>query len=307
MKPKLLLCLALVLSGTIVTSFAADPKDFNKKEIDAIWPELWESDSPDVKMPAVDSLSERQVIHEMAGQWSMWDGPEPDKLLISLETNRQVSVSGINDGKAWEKHGEWKVISNKLVLFLPEDEIPLFIFHTKGKTCNFNPFAKALMSEMQRPSLPAPQLTNGVQSLQSVLAVNGEISKAQVLGILESMDKGLLNKDIAAVVANFASNAIITSTLVEGKRTDTTKDDTSSYRRSLEAGFKNVENYTLKRKIVAVEIAPDGQKAASTSTLAETYSSEGNAEQAITTESATFEIIGGKILITEMNSKITVK
>lgn len=236
MNPKLLLCLALVLSGATVTSFAADAKDFSKEQIDGIWPELWESDSVVVKAPAVDSLSEQQVIREMTGKWSVWFGP--DKLLISLETNRQVSVSGIKDGKAWEKHGEWKVISNKLVLFLPEDEIPLFIFHTKGKTCIFNPSAKALMSEMQRPTLPAPQLTNGVRQLPFVFAVSGKISKAQVLDILESMDKGLLDKDATAVVANFADNAIITATTVEGKRTDTTKNDTNSYRRSLEVGFK---------------------------------------------------------------------
>ena len=152
----------------------------------------------------------------------------PDKLLIFLGTNRQVSVSGIKDGKGWEKHGEWKVISNKLVLFLPEDEFPVFIFRTECKTWIFNPSAKALMSQMQRPTRPVPPSANDVRQPRSVLAVNGKISKEQVLNILRTMDDVLANKDASAIVTNFANNAVITATIVEGQRMDTSEKTTQT-------------------------------------------------------------------------------
>lgn len=132
---------------------------------------------------------------------------------------------------------------------------------------------------------------------------DGKISKARVLEILNSIDTGLVKKDAAAVVANFASNAVISATVVEGQRTDMATNDTSNYRSNLEAGFKSFDNYKLQRKDVTVEITPDGKKAMSLSTLVETYHFAGNAELAVTKESATFEIIGGKILLTKMDSK----
>ncbi len=305
MNCKFLIGFMLVLSGATLASFAADPTNFSEEQVDAIWPELWESGSPDAKIPAVDSLSEAQVISEMTGNWSGWMGP--DKLLIFLGTNRQVSVSGIKDGKGWEKHGEWKVISNKLVLFLPEDEFPVFIFRTEGKTWIFNPSAKALMSQMQRPTRPVPPSANDVRQPRSVLAVNGKISKEQVLNILRTMDDGLANKDASAIVTNFANNAVITATIVEGQRMDTSKDDPDSYRLGLEAGFKHFDNIKLQRKDILVQIAPNGRKATSMSTVIESFDDTGNPEQDTTRESATFEIIDGKIVITQMDSNGVVK
>lgn len=211
MKIDLLIILVLVLNSVAVTAIAADPKDFGKGDIDAIWPELWESSSG-VKMPVVDPLSQSQVISQMTGNWSTWS--QFDKVLLFLGTNEQASVSGVQDGKKWEKQGEWKVISNKLVLFLPEDQIPVFIFRTEGRPYIFNPWAKTLMSEMQRPAILALPSAKSVET-QPVLAENGKISKAQVLEILQSKDTGLLNKNAAAVVSHFARNAVITATVVE--------------------------------------------------------------------------------------------
>ena len=134
-----------------------------------------------------------------------------------------------------------------------------------------------------------------------------KISKTQVLVVLDSIDKGLTNKDAGTVVTNFASNAVITATIVERQQTDTTKANKEKYRLSLEAGFKVFDDYKLRRKDVTVEIAPDGQKATSLSTLVETYRFDGRAKQAATKESASFEMIGGKVLLTKMDSKVTIE
>ena len=158
MKPKIIFCLALILSGVIFKSIADDSKDFDSTQIDAIWPELWQPDPP----PKVETLSEKQVATDLIGQWDV-DFFGPDKTIISLKTNNQVSVGGIKDGKAWEKHGEWKVISGKLILFLPDDSMPSFIFRKGGKIYIFDPWAKSMMAELQRPTVSSPPLKNNVQ------------------------------------------------------------------------------------------------------------------------------------------------
>jgi hypothetical protein len=312
MKPKILLCLALVLSGGLFVStviFAVEPEEFSADQIHEIWPELWKQGAREVKEPAVDPLSEQQVIKEMACEWTMMS--RSDKLLISVETNRQVAISGIKDGKAWEKSGQWKVISDKLVLFLKEDDLPGFVFRKEGKTYIFDPWADTMMSEITRENPSAVPLKAGAPDrqlqLQSVNPVNGKISKTNILAILDSVDRSLLNKDAAAVVANFASNAVITATIVEGTRTNMNKDDTSSYRRSLEAGFRSFSDYKFARKDVAIQIAADGRTATSSSVLTETFRFDGKIKHAVTKESATFGMIEGKVLLTAMNSEVTIK
>src|SRR6185503_15374327 len=50
---------------------------------------------------------------------------------------------------AWKKSGEWRVISDKLVLFLKEDNLPSFIFMTGQHPYIFDPWAKTMMSELK--------------------------------------------------------------------------------------------------------------------------------------------------------------
>jgi hypothetical protein len=136
---------------------------------------------------------------------------------------------------------------------------------------------------------------------------NSKISRTQILNILDSIDRGLTNQDAAAVVASFSSNAVITATVVEDRRTDKTKHDTGSYRRSLEAGFQSFSDYKFARKDVAIQIAADSLTAASSSVLTETFRFDGKIKQAVTKESATFGMIEGKVLLTAMNSEVTIK
>ncbi len=168
-----------------------------------------------------------------------------------------------------------------------------------------------MMSEMKRENHPAVPLKAGAPDrqlqLQSVSPVNGKISKTNILAILDSIDRGLTNKDAAGVVANFASNAVIAAAIVEGTRTDTNKDDTSSYRRRLETGFQSFSNYKFARKDVAIQIAADGRTATSSSVLTETFRFNGKIKQAVIKESATFGMIEGKVLLTAMNSEVTIK
>src|ERR1035438_9411017 len=59
------------------------------------------------------------------------------------------------------------------------------------------------------------------------------ISKAQVEAVLASVDKAFVKKDAAAVTANYASNAVITATIVEDGRTTKTKHVRDDYQQTL--------------------------------------------------------------------------
>ena len=134
-----------------LTLFAAKPEDFDTKKLEDIWKELWKSGDPKIiKEPKLEKLSEQHVIEHMTGKWSVMFGVMPDKLVISLSTNRLVEVSGLKDGAAWKKSGQWRVVSDKLVLFLKEEDIPAFIFLTGQQASIFDPWARTMMSELRR-------------------------------------------------------------------------------------------------------------------------------------------------------------
>jgi len=86
----------------------------------------------------------------MTGKWTVMFGVMPDKLTITVSTNRLVEVSGHKDGKDWKKSGEWRVDSDKLVLFLVEDNIPCFVFRTGKHDYIYDPWAKTTKSELRR-------------------------------------------------------------------------------------------------------------------------------------------------------------
>lgn len=135
--------------GTLVVG-AAKPEDFNQAQVAEIWTELWKTTDANFRAPKIDTLSEREAIQRMAGRWTVMFGVIPDRLTISLGTNRVVEVSGRKGGKDWRKTGEWRVVSNKLVLFLEEEDIPSFIFRTRQHDYIFDPWAKTMMSELRR-------------------------------------------------------------------------------------------------------------------------------------------------------------
>jgi len=140
--------LAAILTVALLVR-AAKPDDFSAEQIDAVWKEFWKSGGPKIKEPKIEKLSESDVVQRMTGTWTVMFGVIPDKLMISLSTNRLVEVSGRKDGTAWKKRGQWRVISDKLVLFLKEDNLPSFIFMTGQRPYIFDPWAKTMMAELR--------------------------------------------------------------------------------------------------------------------------------------------------------------
>lgn len=129
---------------------------------------------------------------------------------------------------------------------------------------------------------------------------SSRISTAQVQTMLDSIDKACLNKDAAAVLANYASNAVITSVTVQNGQTYTSKRGWEDYLHTLEDGLKNAKDYSLQHKNVVIEIAPDGQTAQCRFTLVERWrGNSGGMEEGLTKESLSLALLGGRLLITK--------
>ena len=134
------------------------------------------------------------------------------------------------------------------------------------------------------------------------------LSKKDVKAVLMSIDTALLKKDANAVIANFASNAVITATVFEdGRTTQTEYDLSSSYGIVLAAGFQSFSDYKLTRKDVVIKISTDGRTARTTSKLTETFVFGGDSERAVTDESATLQAFDGKVLVTKMHDEVVVE
>jgi hypothetical protein len=135
----------------------------------------------------------------------------------------------------------------------------------------------------------------------------GRISKDQVLAVLKSIDAGERDKNATAIVANIATNAVLTSTIDENGHKDLQRYDGAEYKRILEISLKEPGPVTVKRSHVAIEVWADGKTARATSIIVEDYQFEGKMKHGVTQESATFELIQGKVLVTKMDSLVTVK
>lgn len=132
------------------------------------------------------------------------------------------------------------------------------------------------------------------------------ISREEVQAVLDSIEKACLKKDAAAVVANYASNAVITVTTVgsDFPSTQAKYDSLASFDGNLELGFAVYDNFSFQRKDVSIEIAPDGQTAQCSFTEIAHYKYQGKKETDITKESISLAKFDGKVLITKDHSDV---
>ncbi len=136
---------------------------------------------------------------------------------------------------------------------------------------------------------------------------SAKLSKDQVIAVLNFINSGLTNRNAAAVVADFATNAVITATIQEGRFKDSLRHTPAEYRDILEMSLKEPGPYRIKRNDLSIELSPDGKTATARSTLIEDYSFEGRLKHGVTRETLTFRVIGGKVLITKSHSEVIIK
>jgi hypothetical protein len=120
--------------------------------IDAIWKGLWDSD-PKTGEPKTEPLTEKQVRDTMISKWTVTFGPTADTLSIVFGMDRRAEVFGKKGGQPWNKRGEWKVVSGKLVLLLEGENVPSFVFKKGSAHFIFDPWAEGQMSELRRENV----------------------------------------------------------------------------------------------------------------------------------------------------------
>jgi hypothetical protein len=138
-----LLAASTLLLGS--TGMAVEPKDFSNKDIQEMWTELWGKTGL-----KIDPITQDDALKKYSGHWVCMFGVGPQKLNITLTKDHKVETSGKTEDKPWKRTGDWKVVSNKIVLFMPEDPIPSLIFSIKGKLFIYDPWSKTAMSQLER-------------------------------------------------------------------------------------------------------------------------------------------------------------
>jgi hypothetical protein len=136
---------------------------------------------------------------------------------------------------------------------------------------------------------------------------SSELSKESVHTVLDSIDKALLEKDANAVIVNYASNAVITATIVDHGRKDKTHYKTSkAYGDVLKNSFDAYSDYKIMRTNQTIKISFSGKTAEVTATIIEAFTLGGNAERSVTQESVTLEAINGKFLVIQEHDDVKV-
>ncbi len=115
-------------------------------QTDAIWKGLWNAASE----PAIESMTDKEASKYLVGQWTCTFGPTADELVLTISADYRAALAGVKEARPWQKTGEWKVSSGKLVIFLPNETIPSFIFRLKDDFYLFDPWAKTMMTPLNR-------------------------------------------------------------------------------------------------------------------------------------------------------------
>jgi hypothetical protein len=150
-----LLTVAAAFLVSAAISVAQKIEDFKPGEIDAVWKVLWQqSSNPAVKMPAIEKLSEKDVLDHMLGKWTKVqdanDLPDHGQILLG-DKHRVEYLCKDKNGKPKKNPGQWRVISDKLVLFMQESSgFPDFIFLIGKTAYMFDPWGKMMKSELRR-------------------------------------------------------------------------------------------------------------------------------------------------------------
>jgi len=153
------LAIVVVMFLLVSPLFAQKIEKFNTQVVDELWTGLWQGmwkeTDPTVKEPKIDPLTDKDVLESICGKWTapgfMQSDGTTNTVTYLFRTDHTVVLSAIDEGKAWKNPGQWRVFSNKLLLFLKDNSgLPSFIFRSDGKHYIWDPTSKGLKLELKR-------------------------------------------------------------------------------------------------------------------------------------------------------------
>jgi hypothetical protein len=156
-------------------------------------------------------------------------------------------------------------------------------------------------------------LSRSIQScllLTSLLTITScssqpKITEKNISEILSGIDRAVASKDVSGIVANISNTAKIeVEDAASGKSMSFTKE---TYQKYSEEGFKVVNDYKSSRTNPQITIASNGESATATDVVDESVTINGKPMAMSTTESATFGLENGKVVITAIKGSMTIK
>jgi hypothetical protein len=138
----------------------------------------------------------------------------------------------------------------------------------------------------------------------SLAQQESKITEAKILDLLKSMDEAAIKKDVKAIVAHMAPNAIIKLEMLGPQGKQTLRLNIKEYEAYLKQGYAATSNFNYKRTNTKIKISTDGRTARVTDTVLETMSMGGKTISGETKETALLELRNGKLFITAIDGVI---
>jgi hypothetical protein len=123
-------------------------------------------------------------------------------------------------------------------------------------------------------------------------------TQSKINTILAAVDRAATRKDADAITASMDPNVVIKAT-VQGR--DSYTWNRAQYKSYLVQGFRPGWNYSYRRSNTRTSVARNGQSARVTSTVHASMKVGSFAMRGVSNESTTFQVRGGRILITSLN------
>lgn len=134
--------------------------------------------------------------------------------------------------------------------------------------------------------------------LLSTVSISAELTKESVANLLNTVDQAANDHNAGAIAGVMADDVKIVMNVEFQGQTQVAKPSKNEYLSLLEQGWAQVSNYNYSKSDVNIEV--EGSKAFVSATVHESMTIQGQDIAASSKEEAIVELVGGKLLITEI-------
>jgi hypothetical protein len=136
------------------------------------------------------------------------------------------------------------------------------------------------------------------------ISAGKKITEREILAILKSIDRAILEKDVKGITAHMASDIVVRLSIPGPEGPQILTMSREEYESNLEEGFRAATDYKYMRKDTRIDISSGGEAARVTSKVLETMARNGRIIRSATEEKSVFELRSERILITSIDAVI---
>lgn len=128
------------------------------------------------------------------------------------------------------------------------------------------------------------------------------LTEQRIKNLLEAVDRAANERDADGIIAHMAEDVVIDVSLQLPQEQQKFLLTREQYKSNLQQGYAAAEDYGFLRRVTKIEFAQGGQRAMVQSQTLESVSRSGSTAQIEAEETATWELRGGKPVITKVQA-----